>query len=144
MGKRKSTSSLCHLGSHSTWCLLGPLLPHASPALGPSGYVISLSSGLPQHLVPVRTSLTTCVSPTGAVWLRLSSLSSGLPQHLVPVRTSLTTCVSRTGASGYIYPHHSLSKGPGYVLLTSSQNRTWACRMAGAHLFLNAWINQSM
>ena len=76
--------------------------------------------------------------------IHVISLSSGLPQHLVPVRTSLTTCVSRTGASGYIYPHHSLSKGPGYVLLTSSQNRTWACRMAGAHLFLNAWINQSM
>ena len=35
-------------------------------------HVICLSSGLPQHLVPFRTSLATCVSRTGAVWLHLS------------------------------------------------------------------------
>lgn len=34
MGKRKSASSLCHLGSHSTWHVLGPLLPYVSPCTG--------------------------------------------------------------------------------------------------------------
>lgn len=33
-GKRKSTSSPCHLGSHSTWYTLGPLLPYASACTG--------------------------------------------------------------------------------------------------------------